>query len=176
MDGQGATVYLDGSEVPANQRELLVDPGAHVLKAEHGALRLKPTSLECAAGETRDIRLEIQARDSVPARVGATATSSRRRHRRAMQLLDGLSQSCSSGADSPSSRWGSPSDTSSMALQPKVRRTDYVTNPGGPATPRWQRRTRSAHHRPVFPRPLLVDRFKTASSTKVARIASRMAP
>jgi hypothetical protein len=64
-DAPDATIYVDGVAVEPG-RELLLEPGPHVLVAERGSVRTKPREVVFAAGQTLDERLETQPAEPVP--------------------------------------------------------------------------------------------------------------
>lgn len=64
-DAPDATIYVDGVAVEPG-RELLLEPGPHVLVAERGSIRTKPREVVFAAGQTLDERLETQSAEPVP--------------------------------------------------------------------------------------------------------------
>lgn len=60
-DPPGATVSLDGNPPPPPLRgEVLVDPGRHVLVAERAGVQSKPLELDLAAGESREVELDVR--------------------------------------------------------------------------------------------------------------------
>jgi hypothetical protein len=65
-DSPDATIYVDGVAVEQS-RELLVDPGPHVLLAERGNVRTRPREVVFVAGQTLDEHLIIQPAESTPA-------------------------------------------------------------------------------------------------------------
>jgi tetratricopeptide (TPR) repeat protein len=59
VDAPDATVYMDGVAIQTG-RELLVDPGTHLLVAERGTFRSKPREVVFVSGESRDERMETK--------------------------------------------------------------------------------------------------------------------
>jgi hypothetical protein len=77
VDSPDATVYVDGVAVEPG-RDLLVEPGPHVLVAERGAVRTKPREVVFVAGQTLDQHLETKAQEPAPsAPVPAPSVASR---------------------------------------------------------------------------------------------------